>query len=102
MKQRIVYEVRGELDTNEGRGGTFLVGFWDTKDAANIAAQGRGVWGEPGSIEEVHGFYVSVEGQVKFVKTEDLHTINTESKDKVIERAKSKLTTDELIALGLM
>ncbi len=29
MKQRIVYEVRGEVDTNEGRGGTFLVGFWD-------------------------------------------------------------------------
>ncbi len=79
--------------------------FWlvfGTIAAANTAAKGKGVFGSPGPIKEVKGFYVSVEGQVKFVKTEDLHTVNTESKDKIIERAKSKLTTDELIALGLM
>ena len=50
VRNDTVYEVRGELDTTEGRAGDYLVGWYLHPRAANQAAENKGVWGQAGAV----------------------------------------------------
>ena len=102
MKPIIAYEVRGQLDSCEGRSGTYLVGFFNSKEVADKAALKKGVWDRPGDVSVCSGFLVDVgNGEEKFVRPEDFHTIIYETQEDVVARAKAKLSADEIRALGL-
>jgi hypothetical protein len=96
-----IFEVRGEIDANEGRGGTRSCGFYYQEDLANEAAKGKGVFGGPGRVDKITGYLFDLDGDIRFVKPTDLHEVLSEPKEKVVARAKAKLTKDELVALGI-
>lgn len=51
LETLFLYKVTGENDTTEGRGGTYLVGYFVNSVDAQKAAEGKGVWGGAGDIK---------------------------------------------------
>lgn len=91
-----VFEVRRELDTNEGRGGTVLVGHVFTEAEATLLAEGNGVYGGPGPIYKHHVVRFSDGAVYKLGERMDLDV----ERAKAVARALAKLTPEERRLLG--
>ena len=99
-----LFEVRGESDTTEGRGGTYLVGWFTDGEIAKKAAHEKGVWGGHGQINEKicdvavfkNGLGEEVVGIIK-----EYVQIDYEDPRETRAKALAKLTPKERKALGL-
>lgn len=95
-----LWEVRGENDTQEGRGGTHVVGYYLSEDEAKEAALTEGVFGMPSrhilkreclrTQSPPYTSYLLQEVQISNIEV------------KLRERALAKLTEDEKRVLGLI
>ena len=96
-----IYTAFAELDQTEGRGGSRKLGYFYSKEDAELAAEGKGVMGSRGrvtaqsylTLDGVNGYPVDPKSKV------DLQTL-TES-GTVRTRALKKLTVQERKSLGL-
>jgi len=50
LETMFLHKVTGENDTTEGRGGSYLIGYFTDLEDAKKAAEGKGTWGQPGDI----------------------------------------------------
>ncbi len=104
FKKIVAYEVRGETDTNEGRGGTYLVGYFTSKDVADEAANGKGVWGAPGYVNTVDLLEVECDGKTIYYLDKPIELkIETDQalKARALKKATESLTKEEMAALGI-
>lgn len=98
-----LWEVYGESDTDEGRGGTYLVGYYLTIDEAREAALTKGVFGMPSShITMCNGLLARSKDGCKdqYYLLKNITISNIEVK--LRERALAKLSEDEKRVLGLI
>lgn len=96
-----VFKVVEDLDKNEGRGGTSVVGYYHDKADADEAAKDKGVFGSPGRIDVMQ--MLSIDGG----RTGYVFNVGQAIKavlpgHKALRAAGlAKLTADEREALGL-
>lgn len=109
LEPTTLYEIRGEIDQTEGRGGTRLIGYTRHFDTAREYAKGKGVMGLPGKVLEKEGFILFHEHDAKvygfmlqssLIAPEDL-LCSSAQKAKEREEALAKLTDRERKLLGL-
>lgn len=90
---------------NEGRGGSYLVGYFATESLAERAAAGRGAMGTQGHVRPHRGevaVYIDPESGREIVRPlVERVEIQYEDPAEVRERALAKLTSEEKLALGL-
>lgn len=99
-----LFEVVGEADQTEGRGGSRVVGYTGSRHVAVEMSRGQGVMGCDGRVETRDGFILETsDGRNLFVLLRDLHEVKVLHEDpKVVrERALAKLTPEEREALGV-
>jgi hypothetical protein len=103
MKFITVYEATGPQDTTEGRwGGEMSYGFYFSQEVAKRVVSDKGVMGTAGTVRAITGYIGEINGKPKFVREIDFHDVLVGTReDDIIEKAKAKLTTEELKALGL-
>lgn len=105
IEQRSYYEVRGESEKNEGRGGTYLVGYFATESIAKRASQGHGVMGYEGHVRPHCGLvavYIDPQTNREVIRPlGDVIEVQYEDPVEVRKRALAKLTPEEKLALGL-
>lgn len=95
------YEVRGETDTNEGRGGTYLVGYFSNSTLAAEAAESKGVWGSPGSVSPVSLVEVLfIDGTRVYYPNKPINLVNITT-DELKARALAKLSDEDKKVLGV-
>lgn len=99
------YEVRGETDTTEGRGSTYIVGYFNNKTAADEAAAGKGVWGAPGYVKPISLIEIEYpNGSKKYYLDSPIQIksiTDHEMKCRAQKKLKETLTPDEISALGI-
>jgi hypothetical protein len=99
-----LYEVRGENDSTEGRGGTHLVGWFTSSEIADKAAEGKGVMGYKGTVNphtKVVVTYRDDEGNDVTHLVGEQILVQYEDPKEVRARGLAKLTPAERHALGL-
>ncbi len=99
-----VFTAYGEVDTNEGRGGRYVVGHFLKKELAVKAAAQKGVWGTSGDITHrtVHAVtFVDADLERATHIVGDRIDMSYEDPQEVRERALAKLTPAEKKSLGL-
>jgi hypothetical protein len=99
------YEVRGQNDTTEGRGGTYLVGYFFNKTTADEAAKDKGVWGSPGLVKAVAALAIEEpDGSYKYYLDNPIE-IKSMTPEEMLAKAKKKLkdslTSEEIETLGI-
>lgn len=95
------YEVRGERDTTEGKGGTYLIGYFTDKVSADKAAAKKGVWDHPGPIYPVELVEISFsDGSKAYYPNQPIELINI-TNEELKARALEKLTPEDKRVLGL-
>ena len=100
----LVFQVKGDIDQNEGRSGTYVVGYYADYELAKKAAHGRGVMGSLGYINPMThntATFVNETGQSVTYLLETMVNESHETQDDIRNRALSKLTDDEKKVLGL-
>jgi hypothetical protein len=97
-----VYAVYEELDKNEGRGGSSVVGYFHGTEDADEAAKDKGVFGTPGRVEVVQMFSMDGgrTGYVFKLNQAGIRCVMPGQKE-LKYQALAKLTDDEREALGL-
>lgn len=97
-----IYEARGEKDTTEGRGGTYLIGYYLDKAQAEESVKGKGVWDGPGSITVIDCFkqYLANE-KFKYWKLNEADIDFSIKSDFLRQQALAKLTPEEIKLLGI-
>lgn len=99
-----LFEARGDTDQNEGRGGTFLVGWFTDEAIAKKAVEDKGVMGTLGYVKDQvcdvavfkNGLGEDVIGIIK-----EYIQIDYEDPRETRAKALAKLTPKERKALGL-
>jgi len=86
-----VYEVRGDNDKTEGRGGTYLVGYYKNQDIANQASKNHGVMGSSGYISKHDA--IEIDGSVFLIKEKITLSDDVEIK---LQNIMKKLSSEEI------
>lgn len=91
------WQVKGDNDTTEGRGGLHVVGWFETESEAKEAAQGQGVWGGAGYISSHQVFRQTLDnGKFAYWQLEKIELPLT-----AYEQAMAKLSPKDRKVLGL-
>lgn len=93
-----VYEARAEIDHEEGRAGTRVMGHYEMERDAREAVKGQGIFGGPGHVEEKSAIWIS---DNEFYVVPGSHPEMLDGRDKVRIRALAKLTEEERKVLGV-
>jgi hypothetical protein len=98
-----IWEGRGDVDMNEGKGGTRLVGWYLTEAEAKEAVKQEGCWGSPGFVR---GYQVLKQklsnNEVQYWKIERLEVqAHFDYTNQVRKSALAKLTDEEKRVLGV-
>lgn len=99
-----IYEAYEDLEKNEGRGGTRLIGCYEYKDNAEAAGRGMGVMGYDNKPRERDVEIVTYIDPTTLKQVTRVLSDNIVLADKAMEiraRAMAKLTAEECDALGL-
>lgn len=96
----------GENDTNEGKGGRHSLGSFLKQSHADAAARGKGVFGCDGTVEHVRHDVVLYEdpstGRTIVRRLAEEINVKFVDEDPAIERALTKLTDEDIKALGAL
>lgn len=107
MSKCTLYKVIGQVDTTEGKGGTYVVGYTPYKAVAADLAKGKGCMGDSGRIEEIPGIWVhhpddATQDQFAILLgPEQVHLLTSHQIEQLRADALSKLTPEDRKILGL-
>jgi hypothetical protein len=105
VKQYNVFEVSGDLDTEEGRRGTYVVGYYASEHLASLAARGKGVMGCSGTITHktiLTVTFKALNGEIVTCEVGNRIAISYESPADTRKQALAKLSPEEKKVLGLL
>lgn len=95
-----LYEVTGDTDKTEGRGGSYKVGTYLDRSDAELAARGHGVMGSPGYIHK-KSIVLFEDGTAYELGQEVKNFQRTLEQSKLRSNALKKLSEEERKALGI-
>lgn len=101
LKRITAYEVRGQTDTTEGRGGTYLVGYFFNKSKADEAAKDKGVWGAAGDVHTVNVVELTYPQGFKVFYLDKPIDVKSATNEELKAKALAKLTTEDKLILGI-
>jgi hypothetical protein len=94
-----LYVAHEDTDKSEGRGGTLVIGYYESREDAARAAEGKGVWGGVGRIETLECVRL---GDDYYPVDRYIHASTVVTRDATAARARAlaKLSPEERAALG--
>lgn len=95
-----LYKVTANTDTTEGRGSTYVIGWFVDAGVAKKAAKGKGVMGTDSPVDPVACSVIRTDDGSVFLVGDEVQ-ITYEDPKEVRERALAKLTPEERNALGI-